>query len=508
VITTRNEAGAAMMAEATGKLTGRPGVALVTRGPGAANALPGLYIAAQDQSPMVLLVGLPVLARQDLPAFQTIDLPSVFAGLAKRVVTVTDACDLANTLRSAFTCAASGRPGPVVVGLPEDILSAVVDAPDITASTVVAAAPEHSDLLKLNQLLARAERPFVIAGSAAWSVAGSQALQRFAERYDLPVASAFRRQDRFDNAHPCYAGHLGLAIAPQLAAGLRAADVVIVFGQCLNEVTSGGFALLNGTGSAQKIVLIAADADAGSPPFDIALAISADPVETAEALAGLPTPGKTPPWPVWRRDLRRAYETTLRRGPTTGAVRLEEVIATLSLTLPDGAIVCNGAGNYAGFLHRYFVYRGFPGQLAPVSGSMGYGLPAAIAAQLTYPDRAVVALAGDGCFQMTEQELSTAVQLGLPLVIIVANNGVLGTILRAQGQRYPGRPIATSLVNPDFAALARACGALGFKVSETAQFAAALDMALASGRPALIDLNLSPAALVPVEATNGSTPAQ
>ena len=491
-ITTRNEAGAAMMAEATGKLTGRPGVALVTRGPGAANALAGVYIAHQDQTPMLLLVGLPPSNMNGLPAFQAIDLKSVFGSLTKSCAVVTIAAELPEKLQDAFLAAASDRPGPVVLGLPEDILSQEVEyiAPAKRSSAPAAPRREHLDQLKT--YLAYAERPFVIAGSATWSASASAALARFAERFDLPVATSFRRQDAIDNRHRCYAGHLGLSIDSQLATGIRASDLIIVFGQCLGDISTQGFTLLNPEKDVQRIVQIAADAGSPDCPFVPALAIAACPIVTATALSELATPGKRPPWPIWRRDLRLAYEATLKlKAPSApDELRIDEIIADLSNALPDSAIITNGAGNYAAFLHRYFVYKSYPSQLAPVAGSMGYGLPAAIAAKLSHPDRVVVALAGDGCFQMSGQELATAVQFGLPIIVIIANNGILGTIRMHQERRYPGRVTATTLVNPDFVALAEAIGASGILVTSRSEFRAALARALAGTKPLLIELKL------------------
>ena len=498
-ITTRNEAGAAMMAEATGKLTGRPGVALVTRGPGAANALAGVYIAHQDQTPMLLLVGLPPSKMNGLPAFQTIDLKSVFGSLSKSCDVVTSVSELPEKLRDAFLAATTSRPGPVVLGLPEDILSQEIEFAPPTKKVQTPCQPLREHLDQLKTYLAYAERPFVIAGSTTWSAGASAALARFAERFDIPVATSFRRQDAFDNRHRCYVGHLGLSVDPQLATGIRASDLIIVFGQCLGDISTQGFTLLKPENTTQRIVLIAADAGSPECPFVPALAITACPIETANALSEMATPGKRPPWPIWRRDLRHAYEATLKLNTPAAPseLRLDEVIADLSRELPDDAIISNGAGNYAAFLHRYFVYKSYPSQLAPVAGSMGYGVPAAIAAKLRHPDRVVVALAGDGCFQLTGLELATAVQFGLPIIIIIANNGILGTIRMHQENRYPGRVTATTLVNPDFVALAEAMGALGFRVTARGEFQAAIAQALTAIKPAVIELKLDAEAIAP-----------
>ncbi len=480
------------MAEATGKLTGRPGVALVSRGPGAANALAGVYIAHQDQSPMLLLVGLPSSTMNGLPAFQAIDLKAVFGSMAKTCIVVNSAAELPSLLQQAFCAATSGRPGPVVLGLPEDVLCQAVEA---VPAPKPEAAPLHSlpeHLEQLKTYLAYAERPFVIAGSAAWSDSASAALTRFAERFDLPVATAFRRQDAIDNRHRCYVGHLGLSINSQLATGIRASDLIIVFGQCLDDISTQGFTLLNPKKTTQTLVHIAVDAGTSQSPFVPSLAMNACALEAAHTLSEMATPGKKPPWPIWRRDLRQAYEASLNIQPRSQAheLNLDDIIAELSRELPDSTIVSNGAGNYAAFLHRYFVYKGYPTQLAPVSGSMGYGLPAAIAAKLCHPDRVVVALAGDGCFQMTGQELATAVQFGLHIIVVIANNGSLGTIRMHQERRYPGHVSATTLVNPDFAALAQSMGAVGYRVTSAAEFKGAIAQALAATKPVVIELQL------------------
>jgi acetolactate synthase-1/2/3 large subunit len=489
-VTARNEAGAAMMAEATGKLTGRPGVALVTRGPGAANAMAGVYVAAQDQTPLVLLVGLPARKHKGLPAFQKIDLARTFGALAKNVSIAETAAALPQHLAFAFRLAMSGRPGPVVLGVPEDVLFENARQPANTMSQLEAPKPTPEHLAALNTLLARADRPLVISGAPLWSKQAAQDLKTFAERYGLPVAAAFRRQDRLDNTHPLYAGHLGFNPDARLAAAVREADVLIVLGQCLNEVTTSGFSLVKDN-EAQKIILIAPDAETPDAPYVPDLAIPACPMRALEALAVMPTPGKTPPWSKWRTGLRSAYEASLAGADSASPLRLDLIMDELARALPDGAIVCSGAGAYAAALHRHYVYRGFPSQLAPNSGSMGYGLPAAIAAKLAHPELPVIAFAGDGCLQMTLQEIATAVQLDLPIVIVVVNNGVLGTIQNAQTARANPKVIATTLVNPDFAVLARAYGALGARITQTSQFAPLLKQALAANQPALIELDMT-----------------
>ena len=496
-VTCRTEGGAAMMAEATGKLTGRPGVALVTRGPGAANAAAGVYVAHQGATPMLLFVGLPPRSLIGLPAFQTINLEAVFGSIAKWVATVPSASRLETIVSRAFRTACDGRGGPVVIGIPEDVFSESVAAASATAVEVWRTAPPAASLEAIKTALAFAERPLVVAGGSEWSAQAAHNLALFAERFDLPVVTSFRRQDHIDNRHHCYAGHAGFAMDPSLAAGLKASDLVIALGTRLGDVTTQGFKYLQGGADSPNIIHIAPDAGAPDCPISAKLTVGASAVLMVEALATLALPGKRPPWGIWRRDLRSAYEASLRPKPTPGNVQLEEVITYLSKALPDDAIICSGAGNYAAFLHRYFAYKSYPSQLAPVSGSMGYGLPAAIAAKLAHPARTVVALAGDGCLQMSSQEIMTAVQFGLQIIIIIANNGLLGTIRMHQERRYPGRVVATSLMNPDFAAWATSCGATGERVENTADFLPALRRAMAHSGPAVIELALESEALSP-----------
>ncbi|MEQ1653094.1 MAG: thiamine pyrophosphate-dependent enzyme [Hyphomicrobium sp.] len=498
-VTCRHESGAAMMAEATGKLTGRPGIALVTRGPGAANALAGIYVAQQDATPMILLVGLPPRPMQGLPAFQAIDIEALFGGIAKWVTIVASAEHLQRTVVRGFRMALSGRGGPVVIGIPEDILSDQVPAIAHVRTEPMRLPPQIDALDQIKQALAHAERPLLITGGSEWSEVAALDLATFAERFDLPVVASFRRQDHLDNRHRCYVGHAGFAPDRQLTAGIKASDLIIALGTRLGDITTQGFSLLNGSASDQKIIHIATDA--GAPDSNVAAAqtLGASAVLSVAALAMLPLPGKRPPWGIWRRDLRAAYEASLKPQATPGDVQLEDVIAMLSQMLPTDAIITSGAGNYAAFLHRYFVHKSYPSQLAPASGSMGYGLPAAIAAKLAAPQRTVVAIAGDGCLQMTSQELMTAVQFGLGLIIIIANNRTLGTIRMHQERRYPGRVVATSLMNPDFVAWAKSCGAHAERVETTDAFAPALERALSDGRASVIELVLDSEAISPVE---------
>lgn len=496
-VTCRNEAGAAMMAEATGKLTGRPGIAFVTRGPGAANAVPGVYIAHQDATPMVLLIGLPATGKQP-PTFQEVDIASLFASISKWAAVVPSTDDIEAFVARAFSTTLSGRRGPVVLGLPENILSDLSDVlaarTGTTAAGLVSPAPEK--LAHLRLALAHTKNPLIIAGGGDWSAAASQNLQRFAERFDIPVATSFRRQDHFDNRHRCYVGPLGFAPATALQDAVRRSDCVIALGTRLGDVTTQGHSLLKSESSGKRLIRVATDADNPPPLYAQSLGIAASPEAVAETLCNLEPP-KNVPWSSWRRELRMAYEASLKTTTERAGLQLDEVILMLSRHLPDDAIICNGAGNYAAFLHRHFQYKLYPSQLAPTSGSMGYGLPAAIAAKLAEPSRTVVAIAGDGCFQMTAQEFATAAQMDLPLIVVIANNGSLGTIRQHQEQRFPGRIVATTLTNPDFVAFAKSHGAQAELVTTNLGFAAALHRALQSNRLTLIELKIDIDAITP-----------
>lgn len=492
----RHEGAAAMMAEAAGRLTGRPGIAIVTRAPGATNATSGVYVAAQGQTPMILFVGLPPRGRAHLTAFQDFDVVALFGGLAKHVEIAAAAERLPETVSRAYQIALSGRPGPVVIGLPEDVLSETAHVPDAPWIDAARAEPSLAAMTDIAAAIERAEQPIVIVGGPRWSAAAQDAVQAFALRFDLPVAAAFRAQDYIDNRHPSYCGHIGINMDPRLATAIRASDLLIIIGAPLDEVGTGGWSVIASPAPTQRIIHVH---PAGTDPRDgvrVALSIVATADGLAKGLEALVPPDEKR-WRTFRRDLRAGYERSLRPLPTPGAVQFAEVVRTVSERLPETAIVCSGAGNYSQFVHRYTSYRSFPSSLAPASGSMGYGLPAAIAAKIEHPDRTVVAFAGDGCFLMTAQELATAVQYGLPIVIIVADNGMYGTIRMHQEKTFPGRVSGTSLVNPDFAEFAKSFGAFGVAVRETADFAAAFDAALACGRPAVISLALDGDAITP-----------
>ncbi|MEX5730069.1 acetolactate synthase-1/2/3 large subunit [Rhodovulum iodosum] len=489
----RHEGGAAMMAEAHGKLTGTPGVLFVTRGPGASNAAAGLHVARQDSTPVVAFVGQIARGHRDREAFQEVDFRAFFGPLVKWAAEVDDTARLPEYISHAFHVAQSARPGPVVLALPEDVLSAVAEAADIPAPAPLAPAPSEAQLAAVTGALARAERPLVVVGGPHWSRSAAANLAGFAETFDLPVAATFRRQDYMDNRHGHYVGDLGVGMNPKLGARLKAADVVLALGTRLGDTATNGYALIDPGDPGKRIVHVHPDPDELGRVYrpDPGIALSAPAMLAALAAH----PGHPGPWDGWTHEARAEYEAWSTPQETPGAVKLEQVVAWLSGHLPDDAILTNGAGNYAAFLHRYFRFKGFRSQVAPTSGSMGYGFPAAIAAKLEHPDRPVICLAGDGCFQMTLNEMSTAVQHGANVVVIVANNGRYGTIRMHQEKTYPGRVSGTDLVNPDYAMLARAYGAHGETVTDQAAFAPALERALEAGRPAVIELMLDPEAL-------------
>lgn len=492
----RQEGGASMMAEAWGKMTGKPGICFVTRGPGAANAMSGLHVAQQDSTPMILFVGLPGERHEDREAFQEIETKQLFSSFVKWAAVIRATERIPEYVSRAFHVASSGRPGPVVLGLPEDMLSAKADASDARAAHIPAAAPSPDAITQLADLLGKAKSPLMIIGGPGWSREVQARIERFAERFDLPIAAAFRFQDYMDNRHPCYVGHAGIGIDGKLAAAIRDADVLIVLGARLGEMTTSGYTLIDIPNPRQKLVHVHPSPDELGTVYAPDLPIAATAEQFSLALDTLKPPASIP-WGKRRADLKAAYEAALAPIATLGDVRLEEVIGTVSELLPPEGIVTNGAGNYAAFVHRYFKYKGYRTQLAPTSGSMGYGLPAAIAAKLADATRPVVAFAGDGCFMMTSQELATAVQYGLDIVTIVCNNGMYGTIRMHQERSYPGRVVGTTLVNPDFAAFARSFGAHGETVRHTEEFRPAFERALAAGKPSVIELKVDSEAITP-----------
>jgi len=502
-VNARHEGGAAIMAEADGKLTGRPGIAIVTRGPGATNAAAGLHIARQDSTPMILLVGQIARGHREREAFQEIDYRRMFGEVAKWVAEIDSAERIPEMLSRAFHVATSGRPGPVVLALPEDMLreQAAVALPQ--PFEPVETYPGLTQTAQLQKLLWAAKRPFVIAGGSRWSDKAVGSLRRFAERFDLPVGVSFRRQGLFDHEHPNYAGDIGLGINPALADRIRNADLLLLLGGRMSEVPSSGYTLIDAPEPKQMLVHVHASAEELGRVYRPTLAINATPNGFAAQLEVVHPPVSIP-WGEETRAANAAYRAWSEPAPRRVAgVELGAMIGALRAALPADAILTNGAGNYAGWLHRYFRFRGPGTQLAPTSGSMGYGLPAAIAAKLRHPERMVVALAGDGCFQMTGQEFATAVQEGAAVIVIVVDNGMYGTIRAHQERAYPGRVSATALRNPDFAALAKAYGGHGETVERTDDFAAAFARAAASGLPAILHVKSDPEAISPTATIAG-----
>jgi acetolactate synthase-1/2/3 large subunit len=499
----RQEGGAAMMADAYGKLTGRPGICFVTRGPGATSASAGVHIAFQDSTPMILFIGQVGRDMTEREAFQEIDYRRMFGQLAKWVAEIDDAQRIPELVSRAFHTATSGRPGPVVLSLPEDMLSTPVPAPLLARPYHASAGAPDPDLMdRLWHRLERAKRPLIIVGGGGWSAEAKAELEAFAESTRLPVAASFRCQDYFDNEHPCYAGHVGIGIDSRLAARVRESDLLILLGTRFGEMTSSGYSLMKIPNPDQPLVHVYPDPEELGRVYRPELAINAGSAAFVRAARRMPQLDSA----AWRQGTEAAHADYLAYNQPTeipGRLQLGKVVAWLNETLPPEAIMTNGAGNYATWLHRFYRFRRFRSQLAPTSGSMGYGLPAAVAAKAVHPDRPVVCFAGDGCFMMHGQELATAMQYGLPIVIIVVNNGKLGTIRMHQENHYPGRVSATDLVNPDFAALARAYGGYGEVVEDDVDFADAFGRALASGKPALLELRLDPEAITPAATLSG-----
>ncbi|HEY5366018.1 MAG TPA: thiamine pyrophosphate-binding protein [Casimicrobiaceae bacterium] len=490
----RNEGGAAYAAEAYGKLTGRPGIAMVTRGPGASNAAIGIHAAQQDSSPMIVLVGQVGGDFADREAFQEIDYRRMYGSIAKWAAQIDRAERIPEYIARAYRTAMSGRPGPVVLALPEDMLASRADCTIAARVEPVAGTVDPRSLAAVHRLLAGARAPFVIAGGSRWDGDACAALAAFAARWKLPVGCAFRHQDLFDNRDPHYAGDVGIGINPKLAARLRDADVLLVIGERLGEVTTSGYTLLDVPTPANTLVHVHPSPDELGKVYQPAHAICATPGGFLDAFATY----APPPALSWAADTATAHaDFDAWRAPRAvpGALDLWAIVRWLDEHLPADAIVASGAGNFATWMHRAYRYRGFRTQLAPYVGSMGYGVPAAIAAKLVHPERVVVSWNGDGCFQMNGQELATAMQYQLPIVFVIVDNGMYGTIRMHQERSFPARVSGTTIVNPDFAAWARAYGAHAETVTTTAEFAPAFTRARAAGTASLLHLKVDPQAL-------------
>ena len=494
VLVCRQEGGAAMMAEAYGKLTGRPGICFVTRGPGSMNGSHGIHVAAQDSTPMIMFVGQVERGMLGREAFQELDYKAVFGSIAKWVVEIDSAARIPEMVARAFRVAMQGRPGPVVVSLPEDILTEMSDATDARRVEPADTAPSDADMAKLAGLLKTAKKPFMIVGGSRWSAEACAQVADFAARAGIPVGASFRRAQLFPADHPNFAGDLGIGLNPKLAARVKEADVLLLVGGRMSETPSVAYTLIDIPTPTQTLVHVHPGAEELGRVYQPALAIQASPIAFAARLSSLETSGRGN-----AEEAATAHADYLAWSdkPRTlpGQFQYGDVMCWLRDRLPADAILCNGAGNYAGWIHRFFRFTRFATQLAPTSGSMGYGVPAAVMAKRQHPDRIVIAFAGDGCFLMNGQEFATAVQYDIPLVIVVIDNGMYGTIRMHQENHYPARVSATDLKNPDFAALARAYGGHGERVETTEQFAPAFERALASGKPAILHCLLDPQAI-------------
>jgi acetolactate synthase I/II/III large subunit len=498
LISCRHEAGAAVMAEAYGKLTGRPGLCLVTRAPGAMHAATGLHTAFHDATPMILLIGQVPREHLEREAFQELDYRRLFGPTAKWVAQIEDTARIPEFVARAYTTATSGRPGPVVLALPQDVLWREAVADDAGRVEVSPPHPAPADLTRLRQLLAAASRPLLLVGGGGWSQPARRDVEAVAAAWDLPVVTAFRCQDYVDNEAAQYAGTLGVAADPALVRRVREADLLIVVGERLTDTVTDGYTLLETPRPRQTLVHVLPDPSDLGRYYQPALAITAGAAAFAAAARAL-DPVEPVAWQQWRAAAREDYLTysTPAAPPDGDGVDLAAVLGFLRERLPGDAVVTNGAGNYTTWVHRFTRYRQYRTQLAPASGAMGYGVPAAIAAKAVHPDRTVVAFAGDGCFLMTGQELATAAQYDLPVVVVVVNNSGYGTIRMHQERFFAGRAYGTVLRNPDFAAFARAFGGHGETVSATGEFPEAFERAVASGLPAVIEVRLDPEQALP-----------
>jgi len=494
LIVCRQEGGAAFMAEAHGKLTGRPGVCFVTRGPGATNASIGVHTAYQDSSPMILFIGQVGGDVVEREAFQEVDYRRMYGQMTKWVAQIDRAERIPEYLSHAFHLAVSGRPGPVVLALPEDMLASKAVASETHAYQRIKPSPGIREMERLAGLLKAASKPLVILGGGDWSAQACADVGALVEAWDLPVACSFRRQDLLDNRKRNYVGEIGIAISPELRKRVREADLILAVGPRLGEMTTGGYTLLEAPHPRQTLVHVHPGAEELGRVYQAQLMINSGMAEFVASARTLTLPGDIA-WGRWTQMLRQEYLLGLDPVPMPGALNLSEAVAWLRNRLPAGAIITNGAGNFSGWVQRFYQYTGFRTQLGPTNGAMGYGVPAAVAAKLTHPDRIVVCFSGDGDFLMTGQELATAVQYGAAVVFLVVNNGMYGTIRMHQERDYPARVHGTALRNPDFAQLARAYGAHGATVESTAQFAPAFDEALADGGPALLELRIDPEAI-------------
>lgn len=496
-VTCRQEGGAAFMADAHAKLTGRPGICLVTRGPGACNASIGVHTAWQDSTPMIVLIGQVARHHREREAFQEVEYRHMFAPMAKWICEVDSAARLPEHLSHAFHLAQSGRPGPVVLALPEDILTELAQVADLPAARVARAAPDAAALATLRDRLAQAERPLAILGGPGWSAQAVRDFAAFAERQGVPVVTSLRCQDYFDNTHPNYVGDLGISANPNVTARVRDADLLLVVGARLGDMTTQGYTLPEPPRAHAWLAHIHPDGGEIGRVYFADLPVVADSALAARALADWPAATPTPARVDWIARARADYQAMLTPPAQPGAMDMGRFMAALAARLPRDAILTNGAGNYASWIHKFWQFRDWRSQLAPTSGAMGYGLPAAVAAKLAHPDRRVVAFAGDGCFLMNGQEMATIRHFGLDPLVVVVNNGILGTIQMHQAREYPDRYYGTELTNPDFAAMARSFGFHAEVLDNSADIDAVLDRALAHPGPALVECRIDPEGITP-----------
>ena len=494
-ITCRHEGGAANMAEAYGKLTGRPGVCMVTRGPGATHASVGIHTAFQDGTPLVLLVGQIPRDQMGREAFQELDYPAVFGSMTKWAAQVESADDVPRAIADAFHIAASGRPGPVVLALPEDMLVELSDAEDAARVPVDQAAPTEAEIVQVRELLTAAARPLAIVGGQPWSVEAHAAATRWFTASGIPVAAGWRCQDAIDNLSPAYAGHLGIGADPKLTARLRDADTLLVVGTRLGDIETAGYRTIVPPGDGRTLIHVHPAAEELGRVYDPALGIVASGPSFVSALAASPPLDRSADGRM--AEAHADFLANLEGRPLPGAVDPTVAIKRIAELAPDDTILTNGAGNFTVWAHRFWTFRRYGTQLAPASGAMAYGLPAAVAAKLIHPDRLVVCIAGDGDLLMSIPELATAVQQHAAIVVVVFDNGMLGTIRMHQERLHPGRVSATDLRNPDFVALARSFGAYAERVERTADVGDAFTRAAAAKAPALLHLVLDPEALTP-----------
>ena len=497
VLICRHEGGAAMMAEAYGKLTGKPGICFVTRGPGATNAAHGVHIAAHDSTPMILFIGQAQRGTLGRECFQEVDYKHFFGDMAKWVIEIDCAERIPELIARAFRMATQGRRGPVVVSLPEDMLTEMVLCVDAPKIVPIVTAPCENDLLVLKTLLLDAQSPLVILGGSGWDEAGYEAMHDFASRFNLPVATSFRRTHLFNAYHPSFAGDLGFGINPALAKRVKEADLILMIGARLSEVPSSSYTLMDIPKPKQTLIHIYPDPAEIGRVYQPDLGMVASPNAMARALKNLAPPLKI----AWCEQTKKAHQDYLDWTETPksnpGDFQYGEVIVWLRDRMPPDTIVCNGAGNYAIWVHRYWRHQRLGTQLAPTSGSVGYSVPVGVMAKREFPDKPVVVFSGDGCFLMQGQEFAVAVQYGIHVIIVIIDNGMYGTIRMHQERNYPNRVIGTDLKNPDFAALSRAYGGHGETVRKTSEFAPAFERALACGKPAIIHCFLDPQAITP-----------